>query len=541
MTITRRDFLRGAGGVLTLAALPRVHASMSMPMTPQGVAPTLAPPDRPLVNPVTLARYVDALPVPSVARPSGQRAHASEPKRLLDYYRMEMRACRVKLHRDIPATSLWGYQGQFPGPTIEAQRDQPLLVEWVNALPAQHFLPIDYTVHGAGKDVPQVRTVTHLHGARVNADADGYPEHWYTPGHSALYRYGNGQDAAALWYHDHAMGITRLNIYAGLFGSYLIRDADEAKLGLPSGAQELPLMLCDRLLGTDGSLYYPVSSDPHAPWVMQLNGNLPVCNGKIFPYAEVEPRAYRLRIVNVANFSFFDLTLSHDLPLQQIGTDQGLLPAPLQRERIMLYPAERADVLIDFSAMAGKQIELRHQGKGIVQFRVGGQQVKREVLPTRLREVPRIDPAHAVKHRRMTLEEIDDASGNAFEMRLDGKAWEDPISETPVQDSIESWEFVNVTGDAHPIHLHLVRFQLLDRRPFDLFAWNARRELIFTGPAQSPEPHELGWKDTVRADPGMVTRIAMRFEGEPGRYVWHCHFLEHEDKQMMRPYQLLPK
>ncbi|MFC0084399.1 multicopper oxidase family protein [Dyella flava] len=547
--MSRRDVLRGAGGLLgayVLTSAGRVLRAatpppMKMPMAMRSTAAMLAAPKVPLINPASLARFVDPLPIPPTMRAAGQRAHKAYPGQQLPYYRMEMRAFQAKLHRDVPATPLWGYAGSFPGPTLEAQRNEPLLVEWVNALPAQHFLPIDHNIHGAGKDTPPVRVVTHVHGARVPADGDGYPEDWYTPGHSKLYLYPNGQDAATLWYHDHAMGITRLNIYAGLAGAYIVRDAEEQKLGLPSGDYDIPLILCDRLLAQDGQLYYPVSDDPSAPWVMQCLGNLPLCNGKIFPFLEVEPRRYRFRLINVANTSFFDLSLSQDQAFQQIASDQGLLSKPLERVRIELYPAERADVLIDFSALAGKSVQLRHQSQGIVEFRVRSSATRdASVLPSALREVPRIDPASAARHRVMTLNEIDDANGNALMMLLDGKHWADPISENPRQNSLETWSFVNLTGDAHPIHLHLVRFQIVDRRPFDLFAWNAHRQLTFTGPAVAPEPHEMGWKDTVRADPGMVTRIAMRFEGEPGRYVWHCHFLEHEDNEMMRPYEVLP-
>ncbi|GLQ90702.1 spore coat protein A [Dyella flagellata] len=452
-----------------------------------------------------------------------------------------MRACKVQLHRDIPATPLWGYAGQFPGPTIVARRGEPLLVEWTNALPTKHFLPIDHTLHGAEKDHPEVRAVTHVHGARVSAEADGFPEDWYAPGHSTLYRYANGQDAATLWYHDHAMGITRLNVYAGLFGAYIVRDAQEQALNLPTGEYDIPLMLCDRLVAQDGQLYYPVSDDPDAPWVMQCNGNLVLCNGKIFPYLEVEPRRYRLRLINVANTRFFDLSLSHDQAMQQIASDQGLLAAALERARIELYPAERAEVVIDFASFAGKSLQLRDESQGILEFRVRDNGHRdTSALPATLRPIPRIDPANAARNRILTLNETDDANGNAMTMLLDGKRWSDPITENPRQNSVETWSFVNLTGDAHPIHLHLVRFQVVDRRPFDLFAWNAHRKLVFTGPPLPPEPQELGWKDTVRADPGMVTRIAMRFEGEPGRYVWHCHFLEHEDNEMMRPYELLP-
>jgi spore coat protein A len=337
------------------------------------------------------------------------------------------------------------------------------------------------------------------------------------------------------------MGITRLNIYAGLYGAYIVRDADEQALNLPSGDCDIPLMLCDRLVAQDGQLYYPVSDDPDAPWVMQCNGNLVLCNGKIFPYLEVEPRRYRFRLINAANTRFFDLSLSHDHAFQQIASDQGLLPTPLERARVELYPAERADVVIDFSMFAGKSLQLRHQAEGILEFRVRDRG-KRDTsaLPATLRPVPRIDPASAVEHRVFTLNETDDANGNAMTMLLDGKRWSDPVTEKPRQNSLETWSFINLTGDAHPIHLHLVRFQVIDRRPFDLFAWNAHRKLVFTGPPIPPESQELGWKDTVRADAGMVTRIAMRFEGEPGRYVWHCHLLEHEDNEMMRPFEVVP-
>ena len=550
MTLSRRQFLCGAGGLIGAYALndalrlaSAVEApAMAMPMKPAGMAmPTLAAPNVPLLNPTSLAKFVDALPVPSIARAAGQRVHPAYPNRSLPYYRMEMQAFRAKLHRDLPPTPMWGYNGSSPGPTIETRRGEPLLIEWANALPTKHFLPIDHTIHGAEKDKPLVRAVTHVHGARVPAGSDGWPEDWYIPGKSVQYHYPSVQDAATLWYHDHAMGITRLNIYAGLFGAFNVHDADEQALNLPSGDYDLPLILCDRLIAKDGQLYYPVSDDPSAPWVSECHGNAVLCNGKLYPYFEVEPRRYRLRLINVANTSFFDLSLSHGHAFQQIASDQGLLSAPLERSRIELYPAERAEVIVDFSGMDGQSLQLRQQSEGILEFRVRDRGNKdTSVLPAVLRPVARIDPASAIRDRQLALGEQDDASGNAMTMLLDGKMWSDPISEKPRQHTTETWSFVNITGDAHPIHLHLVRFQIIDRRPFDLFAWNAHRIVKYTGPAEAPPPHEAGWKDTVRTDPGMVTRIAMRFDGEPGRYVWHCHFLEHEDNEMMRPYELLP-
>ena len=547
MSYSRRRFLRGLAdlvgaaaaadtGLLAVADAMPMQAGMARAAMPQLAAPTV-----PLVNPVTLARFVDPLPIPPVARAMEQREHPAYPGRKLPFYRMEMRAFQGQLHRDLPPTPLWGYGGAFPGPTLEARRNEPMLVEWVNALPQRHFLPIDHNIHGAERSKPEVRTVAHVHGARAPAASDGYPEDWFAPGHAAVYHYPNAQDAATLWYHDHAMGITRLNIYAGLLGAFIVRDADEQALGLPTGDSDLPLILCDRLIAKNGQLYYPVSDDPQAPWVSECNGNAILCNGKLYPFFEVEPRRYRLRLVNAANTRFFNLALSSGQPFQQIASDQGLLAAPLPRQRIELYPGERADVVVDFAGMDGKQVQLRQQSEAILEFRVRDRG-RRDAgaLPSTLRSIERIDPASAIRERVLSLGEQDDAGGRPMMMMLGGKHWSAPITEDPRQHSTEIWSLVNLTGDVHPMHLHLVRFQVLDRRPFDLFAWNASRTLKYIGPAQPPPPQEMGWKDTVRADPGFVTRIIVRFEGEPGRYVWHCHLLEHEDNEMMRPFVLKP-
>lgn len=544
---SRRQFLRGLLDMTGVAAAADMGLlAWSAPAMPdEGMArmamPQLAAPSVSLVNPVTLAHFVDPLPIPAVMKPSGQRTHPAYPGKSLPCYRMEMREFSKSLHRDLPPTRLWGYGGSFPGPTLEARSHEPLLVEWVNGLPEKHFLPIDHNIHGAERSRPEVRAVAHVHGARAPAASDGYPEDWFAPGHSALFHYPNGQDAATLWYHDHAMGITRLNLYAGLLGAYLVRDEVEASLGLPSGECDLPLILCDRLIAKDGQLYYPVSDDPQAPWVSECQGNAILCNGKLYPFFEVEPRRYRFRLINAANSRYYTLALSNGKPFQQIASDQGLLSAPVPRQRVELYPAERADVVVDFTGMDGKSAQLRQQSEAILEFRVRDRGRRDSgALPSKLREIERIAPASAVRDRVLTLGEQDDAGGNPMMMMLDGKHWSAPITEDPRQNTVETWSLVNLTGDVHPIHLHLVRFQVLERRPFDLFVWNASKTLKYTGPAQPPPPHEMGWKDTVRADPGFVTRIIARFEGEPGRYVWHCHMLEHEDNEMMRPFQLLP-
>ena len=195
---------------------------------------------------------------------------------------------------------------------------------------------------------------------------------------------------------------------------------------------------------------------------------------------------------------------------------------------------------MDFSAYAGQQLVLRQETQEVMQFRVASR--SRSVagpLPVQLRPLPRTAESEAVRTRQLVLGEHDDYAGNSTMVLLDGKRWDAPVSEKPVLNTTEIWNLLNITGDAHPIHLHLVRFQILDRRPFDMFAWNANRTLKYTGPAQPPPPQEAGWKDTVRCDPGMATRIIVRFDGYPGRYVWHCHLLEHEDNEMMRPFEVV--
>ena len=170
-----------------------------------------------MLDPNTLPKFVDPLPLPAVAKSASERSDPGNATGKIPYYRIVMRQTESKLHRDLPPTRLWTYGGSSPGPTIEARRGQAISIEWVNDLPAKHFLPIDHNLHGAEADKPEVRAVVHLHGGRTPAESDGYPEAWYTPGKSATCHYPNRQEAAALWYHDHAMGITRLNNYAGLF------------------------------------------------------------------------------------------------------------------------------------------------------------------------------------------------------------------------------------------------------------------------------------------------------------------------------------
>jgi len=509
-------------------------------MLPQGRRNQHMPPVRPQLNPNLLAQFVDPLPVPEVARTSEYRASPADSAAKLAYYRFAMRQIESKVHRDMKPTRLWGFGSTSPGPTIETRSGEGLLIEWANELPTSHFLPVDHNIHGAEPDKPDVRAVIHLHGAKAPPESDGYPENWYPPGKSALYHYPNNQDAAMLWYHDHTLGINRLNVAAGLFGVFLIRDSAEDSLNLPKGKYEIPLVIYDRIFDEQGQIYYPVSPTPNAPWIPEYFGDAILVNGKLFPYMEVEPHKYRFRVLNGANGRFLHLSLSNGQTFHQIGTDQGLLPAPVSLDRVLLAPSERADLVVDFAEHAGEQIVVKNDAFTVMQFRVSrNKTTDTSSLPSTLRPVPKIPESEATKTRMLALSEIDDRAQNPVTMLLNRAHWNMPVTENPVLNSVEIWNLINLTDDSHPIHLHLVRFQILDRRRFEPFFYKNEGVLKYTGSPVPPDPNEAGWKDTVRADPGMVTRIIVRFEGFIGRYVWHCHILEHEDNEMMRPYDVV--
>ncbi len=497
---------------------------------------------RPLLRPETLARFVDPLPIPRVLSPDGTRADPDDPSRQLPYYRIAMREVLQSVHRDLPPTRVWTYGGTLPGPTLETRSGQGVLIEWANELPERHFLPIDPTLHGAHGDPPEVRTVVHLHGARVSPESDGYPEDWYPPGRSTVSHYPSRQDATMLWYHDHAMGIERLNLYAGLLGAFFIRDAAEDALPLPSGSREIPLVLCDRLFDDQGQLSYPVSGTPGSPWVSEVQGHVILANGKLFPYLDVEPQRYRLRIVNASNSRKLVLSRSDAEPFHAIGTDQGLLPAPVAASTLELAAAERADLIVDFRDAAGKSVVLRSQMFEVLQFRVSATAApKARPMPARLRRIAPIDPASAARTRTLTLTDRTDRATGRMLMLLDGRRWADPVTEQPELDTTEIWSLVNLTDDTHPIHLHAVRFQILDRQIFEAELFLAKGEMRPRGEPFPPGPSEAGWKDTVRAQPGTITRIIARFEGYAGRYVWHCHNLEHAANEMMRPFEIVAR
>jgi spore coat protein A, manganese oxidase len=525
----------------------------------------------------SLAKYVDPLPVPTTIQ-----AFDRSPS---DPIAIEMRACRQKVHRDLPVTTVWGYNGMWPGPTIEAHRDRPVSVRWANNLPPRHLLPIDTTIHGAEKNLPAVRTVAHLHGAVVAPEHDGYPEAWFTSTgqgggtfQSPIAQYPNEQPAATLWYHDHSLGLTRLNMYAGLAGFYLIRDDAEDALNLPKGQYEIPLMLQDRQFQADGSLLYPKAvHGTHPIWIQEFFGDVICVNGKATPFLDIEPRRYRFRVLNASNSRFYHLRLGRadengkvlnkdaDVPLfYQIGSDGGLLPQPVRLRYLLVAPGERMDVVIDFTEFRGRAFTLLNDAPA--PYTMGGEIVPADVmlfkvtkplagndtsvLPDSLVPFEPLDPANATRERVLSISELERPSDNYVVIGLLGKArWHEPITENPKAGTSEIWTFANTTGDVHPIHLHLVQFQVLNRQTFDVPTYLQSDQLITTGRPIAPETNERpARKDTVKTYPGYVTRVIARFDlptsvkvspGAEYRYVWHCHILEHEDNEMMRPYNVI--
>jgi spore coat protein A len=476
-------------------------------------------------------------------------------------------------------TTMWGYDGQWPGPTFDVRRGEPVTVRWSNELLGEagalpHLHPVDRSIHIAHTRTDResgVPLVTHLHGGHSEAESDGDPEAWFTPAFAErgpafakeVYRYDNDQHAATLWYHDHALGLTRLNIGAGLAGFYLIRDDHEDSLGLPSGDYEIPLLIQDRTFTEAGGLFiasHPKGRGAPNPSIQAEEfGAAILVNGVVWPYETVEPRRYRLRLVNGSDSRFYALSFEPRLPFVLIGTDAGLLDRPVVLDTLTLAPGERADVIVDFSRrnVRGKQVALLNsapapfpEGKlpnprttgRVMAFRVSTRAVTdASRIPDELRAETLHDERLPAATRELVLIEGKDAFGRSKTLlgtvRDGAKTWHDPITEDPLLDTVEAWDIYNTTDDTHPIHLHLVQFRVVAHRRFEgkLQANGALTSIRWRGNDRRPAADECGPKDTVRVPPNTRTRIIMRFD-RPGRYVWHCHILSHEDHEMMRPF-----
>jgi spore coat protein A len=490
--------------------------------------------------PLVLEPYVDALPLPGVATPvSGSPGAAAS-------YEIAVTQLEQQLHRDLPPTTVWGYGGSYPGPTIEAWRNETVTVTWQNDLRdsqgnlrTDHYLPVDLCMHGPNMFGNTPRIVTHLHGAHVEAIYDGYPEDSILPGEQQVYVYANNQLPATLWYHDHALGITRLNVIMGMAGFYLLRDQTEVDLGLPSGEFEIPLAIQDRSFNPDGSFQYP------AAWQDHFFGDFILVNGKVWPFLNVKQGKYRFRLLGGSTSRTYTLALSTGDPFTVIGTEGGLLPSPIVRNSVTITPGERFDVIVDFAAhAAGTEILLQNSapapfpgspGQGVVaevmKIVVQGTPGFTDPIPDPLRPFETLQEGESVESRDFVLRrESDPCAGSIW--TINGLHWDD-ITERPVLGTTEIWRWINPTGITHPMHMHLVMFQVLDRQPFTMVGDVPTP----TGPAVPPDPEDAGWKDTVPVYPDEMVRVIARFEDYSGLYPYHCHILEHEDHEMMRQFE----
>ncbi|MFW9886343.1 MAG: multicopper oxidase family protein [Candidatus Thorarchaeota archaeon] len=546
-----------------------------------------------------------------------------------------------------PQTPVWGYGGlahdaltgdslgyvhNQPGPTFEAIRGIPIEVEYQNKIVSPHMFPVDPTLHWAnpnnvpmGTYVPPftpyppgypeaqspVPLIPHLHGGEVQSTSDGHPEAWFTASgihgpeyntenptadSSAIFYYPNAQPATTLWYHDHALGITRINVMSGLAGFYLLRDPNDSIAPLlPSGKYEMPLVLQDRTFKTDGSFWFPeVGVDPgvHPYWQPEFFGNVIMVNGLAWPNMNVDQGQYRFRLLDGSNARFYTLkfwvpSLDSFLPFIQIGSDGGYLRTAAALTELTIAPGERADVLVDFSGLpTGTKVILKNTAKTpfpkgtpadpktvgkCMQFTVGP-----NPGPAPAALPPLMNPTLSgvyptlplpILQRTLPLFEVMGPLGPTM-VTLNGQLWSGVVTETPTLGTTEEWVIVNPTADAHPIHLHLTQFQVVSRQNMqtakyaaDWMALNGMPPLpedvvpteIPVGPYLNGQPYapplnEQGWKDTVQVYPGQVTIIRVRFapiDGSPAYpfdatsgpgYVWHCHILDHEDNEMMRPY-----
>jgi spore coat protein A len=524
-----------------------------------------------------------------------------------------MRDAEHSFHSQLGPTNTFTYRAAgasqtYLGPVIIAQRGTPFALTVHNQLGAHPLaFAVDTELVPPGSDdATAPRTSTHLHGGNTRPGSDGGPEQVFSPDSSYTYHYDNTQDAAGLWYHDHALGITRLNVYAGLASGYLIRDTPGPSgtgidtgdgTHLPPPPYEVPLVIQDRMFNPDGSFAYPPnpeltdSDGTPRPWAPEFFGDVATVNGKCWPNLDVDRGKYRFRVFNGSNARFYNLKFlagGNALTFSQIGTDGGLLDTPAKLNKLVLGPGERADLVVDFAGLpAGSKVVLGNnaptpypdgpvsakQGgvplREIMQFTVQSRAGYTAPLPAQLRDEPmtRLAGFSTAASRQMALVEVLNTAGIPIMALLNNRPFHSTDITEVEGDTLEEWELINTTVDAHPIHLHFTQFQVLNRQRFDVGKYLAATGYVDPGtglvtpgqggsvpvtpflighPTGAPA-NERGWKDTVVSMPGEVTRIRVPFGagaagGAPlaigssfkGEYVWHCHILEHEDNDMMQ-------
>jgi spore coat protein A len=606
MAMSRRNFVKtgftlGAAGLLPFALTKRALA--------QGAPP--------LLDPTTVPQFVNACPNPLAPNFRFQASSGSSYKILITPGQADLGLGQGRL------THYWGYAYErpngtvapptFPGRSFFTNSGSGITVSYNNRLvdssgrPLPHAMPVDTSLHwanpgGLGGLAP-VPLVAHRHGGDNEYLSDGLPDGWNTPSNaykgrlfSTPYLYSNNQEAGHLWYHDHALGITRLNGYMGLSGNYIIRDTNELSLisshVLPSEAFEVGLTLTDRQFTAEGELFYPAEdpTNPNAGYPTHLPeffGDVILVNGKAWPVLDVEPRKYRFRILDASDSRVYDLALSNGAPFLHVGAELGLLNRPEPAAGLSIAPGERLDVIIDFRSMAGSTVMLNNSANApypggdlvdpattgrVMAFRVAAHASSAADatvnVNTNLRPgnaLPTVDHlvGQATVTRRILLFEGTDAKGRLQTMLgpvdpvrdMSGATvqgtllWADPVTENPAVGATEVWEFYNSTADAHPIHVHLVDYRVINRQKFSgtispktntacdgsIVDGGVLSGVRLQGSARGPRAGENGKKDTAKMFPGEVTRIVMNFK-RPGEYVYHCHILSHEDHEMMRRY-----
>jgi spore coat protein A, manganese oxidase len=509
--ITRRRFLKlGLLGAATLA-VPAALVAAQVPDEQRPMGPGMMRRRRGAVQQATspqTAPFERPLPLPQALAPV--RTDATT-----DYYEMIMREADVEI---LPGktTTIWGYEGRYPGPTIRAREGRRVVVRQTNQLPE-------------GMSI-------HLHGGHVPGEMDGHPMDLIPTGSHKDYVYPNTQPAATLWYHDHAMDLTGPHVYAGLAGLYLIEDDLETSLPLPKGEYDVPLLIQDRLFNPDGSLSYTLSE--HAGMMGPMGGmggmmggmmsdriflgDTILVNGAIQPHLQVAARKYRLRILNGSNAREYDLALSSGKPFTQVATDNGLMPAPVTRRSLYLASAERVDVIVDFSEYeVGDHVVLENRlgsdsTAAVMRFDVVRREADDSSVPARLRPLEELRPAESVQTRRFTL-----SQGRGDSWLINGRVYAPGRVDAAARTGeVEVWEFFNRSMMAHPMHIHQTSWQVLSRN------------------GAPPPSWERGWKDTFNVGPMETVRVIGRYSDYVGLYSFHCHVLEHEDRGMMGQFQV---
>jgi spore coat protein A len=570
--VSRRRFLAyGLGAGASLAVPWTVGARVASAAT--GNASAATSPD--------LGTFLQPLPLPGngivVATPSSPNRYSFIQKQI-----------SRQLHPQLPPTPLWAYDdgsglggqaGSF-GMVVIAHTGTPLQMSFTNKLPNTYpaWIPVDTRLTPLGN---RVRVMTHLHGGFVAADSDGNPA--ITPDGFGLnrtqtVRYTNQSPqmpATLLWFHDHGLGATRLNVFAGLAAGYIIRDqydtgTEPNPVGIPGGAYEIPLVIQDRQFNADGTMLYPRSDISGVTWIGEYFGDVMLVNGKVWPFLDVEPRLYRFRILNGCNARILDLSLG-GVPMWQIGAEGGMWDKPVPVRNLVLAPAERADVIADFRGARGRNLVAQNATPQppvstpapplgpVMQFRVGTQVRQRgpTSVPATLLGGRAASLPSPVRTRFITLNEVAPETAGWF-LNLNAAHFEDkPTTETPTAGTVEDWVYINMTGDTHPMHTHLVTHQVIGRTPFNVEAYEADHggpdgvpggidpRPYATGKMVPPDPTERGFKDTTKVNPGYFTTIRARFDlpngvTAPQTYVHHCHIVEHEDNDMMRPFTVNP-